>query len=118
MGREGGLARMDAQNERTFQSEIMYLARLTGWLVWHFNDSRRQVAAGRFVGDKDAAGFPDLVLARERVVFIEVKTLKGKLSDKQRRCIQALEDAGQEVYVFRPDDWDTIKRVLARRREI
>jgi len=71
-------------------------ARLCGWLVYHtFNSS------------KSDPGFPDLVLVRDgRIVYAELKTEKGRLTKHQRDWLKALDDAGQEVYVWRPSDWD------------
>ena len=67
-----------------------------------------------FVGDAGSAGFPDLVMVRERVVFAELKTDKCRLRPKQVECLDALEKAGAEVYVWRPKDFDTILCVLKK----
>lgn len=61
----------------------------------------------------DGAGFPDLVLVRERVVWVELKSDIGVLSDEQEIWIAMLHRAGQEVYVWKPCDWDTILEVLS-----
>jgi len=61
-------------------------------------------------------GFPDWVLARERVIYLELKTEKGVVSDAQRFWIRALHNAGAEVYVVRPRHLEQIAWVLARRR--
>jgi hypothetical protein len=104
-------------SERAFQSAVIDLARTLGYQVFHVHDSRRQVRRGVFVGDKDAAGIPDLILARERVIWAELKSARGRLSDAQRRWIDTLQAAGQEVYVWRPDAFASgeIGTVLARR---
>ena len=103
-------------NEKAFQAKVIELARTMGWTVAHFSDSRRQVKPGVFVGDKDAAGFPDLVLVRERVLFRELKAEKGRLSDKQAQWIADLEHAGADVKVWRPSDWVDVEQTLTRRR--
>ena len=64
-------------NEREFQASIVDLARLCGWRVVHFHDSRREVG-GEMVGDSDAKGWPDLTLIRDRILYREVKTEKGR----------------------------------------
>jgi len=62
-----------------------------------------------------ASGFPDWVLVRERVVFLELKTETGKVSGAQAAWIRALHTAGQEVYVVRPRHLEEIAKVLAAR---
>jgi hypothetical protein len=76
------------------------------WTVLHLHDSRRVVVVGDgepvAVGDKDIAGLPDLLLIRERCVWIELKSATGRLRPSQKRILEALRAAGQEVYVWRP----------------
>ena len=57
-------------------------------------------------------GFPDWTLARERVVFLELKTETGKVSDAQKEWLAALNAAGVEAYVVRPRHFDAITVVL------
>lgn len=99
--------------ERDFQTAVIDLAKLKGWKVAHFHDSRRQVRPGMFVGDKDAAGFPDIVAVRERVIYAELKGEKTRVTDAQAAWMKALIEAGEEVYLWRPADWDDVERVLA-----
>jgi hypothetical protein len=62
---------------------------------------------------RSEAGFPDLVLVRDgRLLFRELKTATGTLSEAQRRWIAALELAGADVRVWRPGDWDEIEATL------
>lgn len=100
-------------SERDFQRSVIELAKTLGWKVGHFHDSRRQVRPNVFVGDKDAAGFPDLVLIRrDRLLFAELKTERGKLSPKQLEWLGLLELAEQWTYVWRPSMMDDILKVL------
>ena len=62
----------------------------------------------------DGVGFPDTVLVRERVVWVELKSDVGKLSDEQEVWRDKLFLAKQEWYLWRPRDWPTIQTVLAR----
>lgn len=63
----------------------------------------------------DGAGFPDLVMVRDKVIFAELKSEKGKVSDTQYDWIKSLAKAKQkDVYVWRPSDWDSIVEVLKR----
>ncbi len=94
--------------EETFQRQIIELAELKGWLVYHTYDSRRS-----------REGFPDLVMVRgETVLFFEVKGVgkggrRGMLSNAQRGWLQRLRKA---VRVFAravwPDDWSTVEEML------
>lgn len=61
------------------------------------------------------AGFPDWVLVRERVVYLELKRERGRLSPAQREWLRALLDGGAEAYVVRPRDLDALVNVLAHR---
>lgn len=95
------------ETEAAWKSKVTQAARLCGWLTYHTYDSRRS-----------DEGFPDLVLVRERVIFAELKTnaKQSKLSNMQVVWKQSLEDAGAEIYVWRPADWDEITKLLAKRK--
>lgn len=90
--------------EAQLQAAIVELARLLGWLAYHPFDSRHS-----------AAGYPDLTLTRNgRLVFAELKTETGKLSDAQASWRDALNKAACDFYIWRPSRWldGTIERVL------
>ncbi len=97
-------------DEADFQAQLITAARRLGWRVYHTRDSRRS-----------EPGFPDLVLAsprQRRVIFAELKTDTGHLSDDQSWWIGALTMAGQETYVWHFSDWDALLKILvARPRE-
>lgn len=61
------------------------------------------------------SGFPDRVLIRDRVIFVELKTEKGPVSDSQSRWLTALAKAGAEAYLWRPSDLEEVGRILATR---
>lgn len=94
-----------AMSEAELQRMVVQLAKLRGWLTYHTYDSRRS-----------DEGFPDLVMVRERVIYVELKGERRdrKLSKVQQEWVGRLHDAGQEVYVWRPSDWTTIASTLAR----
>lgn len=84
--------------EAAFQTWVIDLARLRGWLCAHVRDSRRQ----------DTDGLPDLVCARNGVVILlELKTARGKTSPKQDAWLAA---AGG--HLFRPGERDAVSRLL------
>ena len=95
---------LDGILEKEWQQQVVQLFRQLGWTAYHSHDSRRS-----------QPGFPDLVLVRERVIYLELKREKGSLSDKQRDWIRALVKADAEVYVVRPRHLEAIGRVLAGR---
>lgn len=105
------------QSEKQFQAAVMELARMLGWRVGHIHDSRREVTrkdGGRLViGDKDAAGLPDLLMVRgDRVIAAELKSEKGKPTREQGEWLVALRRAGVGVALWRPSDWPQIEEAL------
>lgn len=137
---------MKAGGEAAFQAQVMQLARFYGWRVAHFHDSRREVVhkgKRQLVGDRDAAGFLDLVLVRTvELLFVELKGEKTRITPEQQAWIAALEQversvlaarqalfAGKdldcwpdvplpsvEVWLWRPSDFDELHARLARGR--
>lgn len=92
-------------SEKTFQQQVLDLAKLTGWRTYHVHDSRRS-----------NPGFPDLVLVRRgRMVFAELKTRKGRVSREQQAWLDDLRACPTaEVFLWRPDDLPVIAKVLGR----
>jgi len=93
--------------EKAFQQQVIDLATLCGFRVYHTYDSRRCVA-----------GFPDLVLVHRKrglVVFAELKVGKNNLTPEQRGWLDDLEDCGASVSVWRPEDWSAIEALLTGR---
>lgn len=92
--------------EKQWQAQAIQTARTLGWShIYHTFNSRRS-----------AHGFPDLVLVRDRCLFLELKTERGKLSEPQKEWLRALHAADCEAYVARPHDLDALAVVLAARR--
>lgn len=63
------------------------------------------------------AGWPDLtVIQHNKVTFIEFKTIKGKLSDKQQDIHDKLKSLGFPVYtvyaVDEDDGWNQVREIL------
>lgn len=89
-------------------------AQYQGWKVAHFR--RAQTSKGwRTPVGFDGKGFVDFVMARERVVYAELKTGSGRLSKEQREWRDAIEAAGGEWYLWKPSDWDEVERTLRRK---
>lgn len=89
-------------SEADFQQQVTDLCDLLH-LKWHHEtDSRRS-----------KAGFPDLVICGPGgVLWLELKTQRGRVSKEQHSWIEALQTAGQEAYVARPGNLPAIKRRL------
>lgn len=98
--------------ERQFQDTVIELAQWLGWVV--HAERPAWTSKGYRTPIQGTPGFPDLVLIRERVIFAELKADTGKLSEAQRQWQSLLTTANQEVYVWYPDDWESIKRILER----
>jgi hypothetical protein len=81
------------------------LARLLGFTCYHTLRSKGS-----------EAGYPDWTLARERVVFLELKTETGKVSDAQAYWVDVLVRAGAEIWVARPRHLQELAWWLAARR--
>jgi hypothetical protein len=97
------------------QDAIVDCAHTFGWIAAHFRPAR--TAKGyRTPVQYDGAGFPDLVLVRDRVVFSEIKGTGDSLRDDQREWLAALEAAGAETYVWSPAEWRSgeVEAVLRR----
>ncbi len=88
--------------EKEWQQQVKDMASLMGFKrAYHTFDSRRS-----------SSGFPDLVLVRDRIVYVELKRETGKLSPAQTEWLVALVKARGEVYVARPHDFDALAEVL------
>ncbi len=100
--------------EEEWQKQVVDLARLLGYRVAHFRPAK--TAKGwRTAVSADGAGWPDLVLVRERTIFLELKREQGKLSEDQAVWIRSLHAAGAEIYVVRPRHLDYLVQVLGGR---
>lgn len=88
--------------EKQWQAQVLETAGLLGYQHYHTYRSVRS-----------PAGFPDLVLAGPRVVFVELKTERGKVSAGQAVWLTRLFEAGAEVYVARPRHLQELTSVLA-----
>lgn len=95
--------------EKELQSQLfgtkVGIAKIMGWACYHTLKSKGS-----------EPGFPDWTLARDRVIFVELKTEKGRLSEAQIGWVNLLRKADAEVYVVRPRHLEEITEVLRQRR--
>lgn len=92
--------------EKQLQQSVEQLAKLLGWRFYHTYRSTKSVP-----------GYPDLTLVnvkQGRLIFAELKSTQGRVSKHQREWLDDLQAAGQEVYVWRPEQWvdGTIQDIL------
>lgn len=78
------------------------VARTLGWQSWH---------VVRPQGSR--AGLPDRICWRDRILFVELKSAAGTLSDVQAAVLTGLAKAGGECYLWAPADYDDATIVLA-----
>jgi len=100
--------------EAQLQGAIIELAKWHGWLVFHPLPVQNQSGRWRTALQGDR-GFPDLVLAHKDrgVIFVELKSTIGRVSDFQQLWIDTLRQAGAEVYVWRPIDINEARIILS-----
>jgi hypothetical protein len=92
----------DGMTEAHLQYAVEQIATLNGWEHHHTPDSRRS-----------RSGYPDLTLVRPpRLVFAELKSMRGRLSDRQKVWRDQLIEADQEWYLWRPSDLEEIVMLL------
>lgn len=108
------------ESEDSFQLRVMELAEDNGWRWWHIDTAIKLLRDGKFVGSLGAKDLPDLVLVRERrpgeppqLIFAELKKASGIVSPGQVAAVNLLLLAGVKAYIWRPDDWGDIVKVLA-----
>jgi hypothetical protein len=102
--------------EAELKSTVISLARMKGWLIHHDLPamSRNGRWATHIEGD---VGFPDLVLLSPhygQILFVELKSEKGRTSSSQDNWLGALGVAGVECHVVRPSDLEFITHRLTR----
>jgi len=100
--------------EAVFQKTVIAAARALGWRVAHFRPAQNQKGKWMTPVQADGAGFPDLVLCRDRVIFAELKAPGRQLSPHQVEWAEAIHKAGGEFYCWKPKDWGEIEAVLRR----
>ncbi len=81
--------------ERDLQAIVGQALTDAGWTWYHTHDSRRS-----------NPGMPDIVALRgSRLIWRELKDMKGRLTTEQKQWKLALETAGQNWALWRPDQW-------------
>ena len=87
--------------EAAFQDLVVHLAKVCGWTCYHTFDSRRS-----------EAGYPDLTLVRERVIWRELKARRGRMTAEQQEWGRLLQAANANWGLWYPSDWPLICDIL------
>jgi hypothetical protein len=88
--------------EKQFTRQVIELAQIFGWRVYH-----------TWLSIRSASGFPDLCLVRgNRLIFAELKSERGAPTPAQKGWLEALKQTSAEVYLWRPSDFDMIVELL------
>lgn len=91
--------------EKDWQAQVVELAQLYRWRVYHTYDSRRS-----------HEGWPDLILARPpELLAVELKTDTGRLRPAQREWLDTLTACHVEIAVWRPRDFEAVHSRLKMR---
>lgn len=100
-------AQWKAERETAFQTRVTNMALSFGWgPIYHTHLSIHS-----------QRGYPDLHMLRgPRSLFAELKSMRGVVSDDQKKWIAALQAAGHEAYVWYPCDTDAIEAILKGER--
>ena len=93
-------------SEKHCQTQVVQLARLSGFLIYHTFDSRRS-----------AAGFPDLVLVRPpHLIFAELESEGGLPRPEQSEWLEALRGCETvRARLLRSPDWPEMVKTLSKR---
>ena len=103
-------------SEQAFSEQVYDLAARNKWRTYHARPG--QTGGGKWATQMQGdVGFPDWVLVRgDRLIFAELKTDTGKVTDGQIEWLAVLNEVEQvTAQLWRPHDFDTIADLLARR---
>lgn len=98
--------------EREWQDTVFAAARALGWTVNHVRTTRGK--GGRHTTSTSVVGWPDaeMVHPKHGIIYVELKSQSGRLSEAQVRVLDMIEQAGGRVFVWRPSDWPAVVDVL------
>jgi VRR-NUC domain len=101
--------------EESFQSAVVDMAHLYGWIVAHFRRARTARGWTTAVG-ADGKGWPDLFLCHERsgrVLARELKVPPNRVTPEQVVWLRVLNMVGVDAKVWTTADWTEIEATLS-----
>lgn len=108
-------SRQQVLTEREWQNYVTSLARMCGWRVSHFRGAWSS-RGFRTPVQYDGQGFPDLVMVhpeRSKILWVELKAGKNKLSKEQECWRDWLRAANQDWREWRPGDEAEVEKELS-----
>lgn len=109
------MSKHDALTEAQWQRQLVDLAAMLGFHWLHLRPGQTSHGWRVPVSGTLGEGWPDLVFVRERdrrILFVELKSGKGRLTEEQEYVLGVLRNAGCEVYAWWPTDIDDAAAVL------
>lgn len=91
--------------EKELQTAVIEMARAFGWKIAHFRTAVNKRGHYQTPVGADGKGFPDLCCVRDRVVFIELKVGKNKLSPEQQAWADKINRSTGEYYLLTDKGW-------------
>ena len=94
--------------EDALQTRVIDLCRILGLHTAHFRPGLTQTGRWRTAVGGDGKGWPDLtIVGPGGVLFRELKSDRGSRTVEQRKWAEWLTEAGADVAVWKPRDWDS-----------
>lgn len=102
----------DGIDEATWQSIVVGYAEPRGWKVAHCRKRLVKKGKKQWWETTMPAGWFDLVLARDVVIYAELKVLPNVRTPEQEEWAEIMANAGQRVALWYPEDWNAVQGVL------
>lgn len=102
-------------NEEAFRIQVTEYAEWMGCRVLHNYPTKGK--GGHHTTSTTIVGWPDLQIMRppDLLVWAELKVGRNKPSPAQLEVLDFLRGFGPRVFVWYPEDWPLIEKVLRRR---
>lgn len=96
---------MNGITEKQFATQVESLLSIFQWRWCHFRPARTK--HGWTTAMSGHPGFPDYIAVKgERLLAVEIKSEKGKVTPEQMAWLDAFQEAGAETFLWRPSDSD------------
>lgn len=99
-----GVTQTLTMTESDLLAAVLDLAAVLKWRTAHFRPARTE-SGWRTAVSGDGKGFVDLVLVKDRVLFVELKSMTGRQSREQIEWMIDLRAAGADYRLWTPTDW-------------
>ena len=98
--------------EREWMAQVTQAAELYGWTWVHFRPAQTSKGWRTPVSGPNGAGYFDLELVRDRIIYAELKRQDGRLDPSQKAVHDRYRAAGADVRVWRPSDLPEVLEAL------